>query len=222
MKFFVIFFLFFLAACEKSLPAPESAVSAENPDPISTNQDSTPAQVQNPAEKQTFDEIYWEELIPQDDLDAILNPPDYIAQVEDGSAEDQLENTIQSAINPDKSTNEVYEKALVSTRIIEAMDGRNIRIPGFIVPIEFIGEKKVASFFLVPYFGACLHLPPPPPNQIIYVVSEEGITLESLYEPVWISGKLSTQLFEDETATSAYTLTLVEMSIYQDGDSNYE
>ena len=134
----------------------------------------------------------------------------------------QLENTIQSAINPDKSTNEVYEKALVSTRIIEAMDGRNIRIPGFIVPIEFIGEKKVASFFLVPYFGACLHLPPPPPNQIIYVVSEEGITLESLYEPVWISGKLSTQLFEDETATSAYTLTLVEMNIYQDGDSNYE
>jgi hypothetical protein len=102
------------------------------------------------------------------------------------------------------------------------MDGRNVRIPGFIVPIEFIGEKKVASFFLVPYFGACLHLPPPPPNQIIYVVSEEGITLESLYEPVWISGKLSTQLFEDETATSAYTLTLVEMNIYQDGDSNYE
>ena len=222
MKFFVIFFLFFLAACEKPSLKSELTVSPENPDPISTKQDSTPAQVQNPAEKQTFDEIYWEELIPQDDLDAILNPPDYIAQVEDGSAEDQLENTIQSAINPDKSTNEVYEKALVSTRIIEAMDGRNIRIPGFIVPIEFIGEKKVASFFLVPYFGACLHLPPPPPNQIIYVVSEEGITLESLYEPVWISGKLSTQLFEDETATSAYTLTLVEMSIYQDGDSNYE
>ncbi|MDO7083648.1 DUF3299 domain-containing protein [Pseudocolwellia sp. AS88] len=222
MKFFLILFLFLLAACEKPSLKSELTVSPENPDPISTKQDSTPAQVQNPAEKQTFDEIYWEELIPQDDLDAILNPPDYIAQVEDGSAEDQLENTIQSAINPDKSTNEVYEKALVSTRIIEAMDGRNIRIPGFIVPIEFIGEKKVASFFLVPYFGACLHLPPPPPNQIIYVVSEEGITLESLYEPVWISGKLSTQLFEDETATSAYTLTLAEMSIYQDGDSNYE
>lgn len=163
----------------------------------------------------SFTTIEWEALIPESDLEAILNPPDYITQVADGSLADQIENSIQSAMEPKELSDEIYEQALVSTNIIEAMNGKNVRIPGFIVPVEFIGEKQVSTFFLVPYFGACLHMPPPPPNQIIYVETEKGITLESLYEPVWLSGKLSTELFEDEVATSAYTMKMVKVEPYE-------
>lgn len=165
-----------------------------------------------------FINVEWEELISKDELETILNPPEYIVSMVDGSTEDQLESSIQnsinSAMNPDKVANDAYEKALISTNIIKEMDGKNIRIPGFVVPVEFNGDQKVSSFFLVPYFGACLHMPPPPPNQIIYVESREGVDFANLYEPVWISGKLSTELFEDKIATSAYTMTLEDFQLY--------
>jgi hypothetical protein len=59
-------------------------------------------------------------------------------------------------------------------------------------------------------------MPPPPPNQIVYVESDQGITLESLYDPFWVSGKLSTKIFEGETATAAYTMKMAEMELYDE------
>jgi hypothetical protein len=48
------------------------------------------------------------------------------------------------------------------------LDEQEVRIPGFVVPLE--GDAKtVTAFLLVPYFGACIHVPPPPTNQVIYV-----------------------------------------------------
>lgn len=212
--------LLFLFCCEKTsaksddnsdLPKEDVTVSA----PADNTSQKTPSQ-KLPQQKSAkeFTTIEWEALIPESDLEAILNPPDYISQVADGSIADQIENSIQSAMQPKQMADEAYEQALVSTNIIEEMNGQNIRIPGFIVPVEFVGEEQVSTFFLVPYFGACLHMPPPPPNQIIYVETENGIKLESLYEPVWISGKLSTELFEDQLATSAYTMKMVTIEPY--------
>ena len=92
-----------------------------------------------------------------------------------------------------------YQLALVSTRIKPEMDGRAVRIPGFIVPLEFDGEQIITEFFLVPYFGACLHMPPPAPNQIIHVNYEKGLELEALYDPFWITGILSASLVKNDT-----------------------
>lgn len=206
--------LFFLCFGEKaSAQSDNRNESSQDDASVSAPSGSTSKNSPEAATK-NFTTIEWEALIPESDLEAILNPPDYITQIADGSLADQIENSIQSAMQPKELSDEVYEQALISTNIIEAMNGKNVRIPGFIVPVEFIGEKQVSTFFLVPYFGACLHMPPPPPNQIIYVETEKGITLESLYEPVWISGKLSTDLFEDEVATSAYTMKLVTLEPY--------
>ena len=116
-----------------------------------------------------YQEIEWDELIPKTDLDALLALPEYITDIEDGSIEDQMINNNQSAMHAEQRTENNYERALVSTNIIEAMDGKHIEIPEFIVPVKFDGAQIVTSFFLVPYFGACLHMPPPPPNQIIYI-----------------------------------------------------
>ena len=55
------------------------------------------------------------------------------------------------------------------------------RIPGFVVPLKTTEDIRILEFFLVPYYGACIHVPPPPPNQIIHVKYKEGFTLEALY-----------------------------------------
>ena len=86
------------------------------------------------------------------------------------------------------------------------MNNKKIRIPGFIVPVDFGDTQVVTRFLLVPYFGACIHEPAPPPNQTIYAEFEPGYTLESLWDPFWIEGTLLTTRVEEELATASYTL----------------
>ena len=64
----------------------------------------------------------------------------------------------------------------------------------------------------MPYFGACLHYPPPPPNQIIYAENAEGI--EFTFDPVWLTGILEVALVENEVATSAYRLQNIKVEVY--------
>jgi hypothetical protein len=166
----------------------------------------------------TYQEIEWIELMPETDLEALLNPPEYILAVEEGTAEDSLDSIKTREMDNGSVGQSDYEKALISTDIIEGMDGKHIEIPGYIVPVSFDDAQIVTSFFLVPYFGACLHMPPPPPNQIIYITIEDGFKLEDFYEPVIVSGKLSVSLFEDAIASSAYTMTMDKMRFYYDSE----
>ena len=68
--------------------------------------------------------------------------------------------------------------------------GQFVRIPGYALPLEH-KDMGVKEFLLVPYVGACIHVPPPPPNQTVYVSLKEAYTVKDLYEPVWITGRLS-------------------------------
>jgi len=161
---------------------------------------------------ENYKTIEWIDLMPAHHLEALLNPPEYLADIEDGTREDRIDSTIQHSSNSDIEGDikglSKYQQALISTDVIGEMDGQKIRLPGYVVPLELDENRDVLSFFLVPFFGACIHAPPPPPNQIIYVESAEGFLLESLYDPVWISGTLSTQMIENDLATAAYTMKL--------------
>lgn len=208
--------LLFIFGCEE--PAQNNVTPSSSP---ITEQQSLPVattlaieipptkeQVSAPSKQKTlppsaFMSAEWVDLIPKDDLDALLNPPDYIDDIAENSDEDQL-NEIFQAI--DNDTNDRYQQALVSTRVIEASDNLAIKIPAFIVPLEFDDEQNVTQFFMVPFFGACIHMPPPPPNQTIFVDYPQGFKLESLTDPYWISGILKTSLVENEMATAAYTM----------------
>ena len=159
----------------------------------------------------TFKTIEWNDLIPEEDLNVLMNPPGYIDDLEDTAFDDDI--SAQLTINIDSAANDRYQQALVSTNIIEKMDGLSVRIPGFVVPVEF-DEESITEFFLVPYFGACIHSPPPPPNQIIYVHAPKGLKLETLYDPFWISGELSTSLVENYMATAAYSLKMTSYEAY--------
>ena len=89
-----------------------------------------------------------------------------------------------------------------------------IEIPGFIVPLE-LDEQRLLSFFIVPYYGACLHFPPPPPNQIIYVRLNESIDIPSIQTPFLFTGRLINELFEDPLGTSAWSLDVLKIANYQ-------
>lgn len=69
------------------------------------------------------------------------------------------------------------------------LDGQVVRIPGYALPLE-TSPDGVTEFLLVPYVGACIHVPPPPANQIVYAKLSSAFTLEGLYQPVWITGRI--------------------------------
>jgi len=95
------------------------------------------------------------------------------------------------------------------------LDGRQVKIPGFIVPLDVAKDGTVSEFFLVPYFGACIHVPPPPPNQIVYVTSPKGIALDSIYEAYWITGTMKMQNKSTRLGAAAYSLAADKVEIYK-------
>ncbi len=101
-----------------------------------------------------------------------------------------------------------------SFRTIPEMDGIEARIPGFVVPIETDGEGRLKEFFLVPYFGACIHVPPPPANQIIYGRLENPIPMVNICDAFWMEGTLNIEDVENETAASAYTMDVSRLELY--------
>lgn len=160
--------------------------------------------------------LQWTDLMPEDDLEVLLNPPESIYDIPEGSEYDVIPEPMaldQSALTPEEQR---YYEALSSTRIKEEFHQQRVRIPGFIVPLEYDIHQTITSFFLVPFFGACIHVPPPPPNQIIYASYERGIQLDVLYDAFYITGTLHTELITNDLATAAYTMVVDEITPYEE------
>lgn len=80
--------------------------------------------------------------------------------------------------------------AVWNETLVDDLDGQEIRIAGYALPLEMAGTT-VTEFLLVPYVGACIHVPPPPTNQIVHVRVAEGYESEGLFTPVWVTGRIS-------------------------------
>lgn len=98
---------------------------------------------------------------------------------------------------------------------VKELNGKKIKIPGYTVPFEYGADAQIKEFLLVPYFGACLHAPPPPPNQTIFVIAEKPIKMKDLAQAVWIEGTIYTQTQESELADAAYTIKLTAIEEYE-------
>jgi hypothetical protein len=79
-----------------------------------------------------------------------------------------------------------------ATNVNEALVGETVRIPGYVVPLEFADQKTV-EFLLVPTAGACIHTPPPPANQLVHVRYPKGVKVKGLYDAVWVKGRIEAQ-----------------------------
>jgi hypothetical protein len=86
---------------------------------------------------------------------------------------------------------EVAEKQRAAAKAVNPeLDGKLIRMPGYLLPLEFSG-KHVTEFLLVPWVGACIHTPPPPPNQIVHVKADKPFELKGMFDAVWVTGYMS-------------------------------
>lgn len=148
-----------------------------------------------------YDDILWETLLG-----------------EGWSPEQQMEslNLNELADNDPKARailqkiREMWDTAPVNPKL----DNRRVRIPGFAVPLD--GEKdKAREFLLVPYFGACIHAPAPPANQVIHVVVDKSVKTVKLSPALWISGTMRTVRSDTRMGASGYEMTVDKVEPYK-------
>lgn len=159
-------------------------------------------------------EVMWADLVPKSA--AFDNPflkltPEQLARVSDVAAvRDRKargdQNLTRTEIESEAALVRKLEQAGVDVdallakrkEIIERgrhvnplLNGQYVRLPGYLLPLEFSG-KNVSEFLLVPWVGACIHTPPPPPNQIVHVRPEKPVAMSGMFEAVWVTGQLTT------------------------------
>ncbi|SDD15937.1 hypothetical protein SAMN05444679_10865 [Variovorax sp. CF079] len=146
--------------------------------------------------------ISWEELVPKDwDPMKEFKGMD-LSKLEDG---DPRANDLLLKMQ------EVSNNAPTNP----AMNGVEVKIPGFIVPLEE-NKGEVTEFLLVPYFGACIHTPPPPANQILHVRPRQGAKFRAM-DTVWVTGKLQTLRNDSMMGVSGYHVTAESVTKYTGG-----
>ncbi|MBQ4846455.1 DUF3299 domain-containing protein [Pseudoalteromonas sp. MMG005] len=136
-------------------------------------------------------EIFWEDLIPKGHVQ-ISN--------QDAASHDGAD---QNWVQPD-----------LNAPIVKSLDGQSVSLPGFVVPLE--GDSEIITeFLLVPYFGACIHVPPPPPNQIVHVKIKNGVPIDSLYDAITVTGIIKVETWKGELAQTGYTMQAVGVAPFQ-------
>jgi len=90
-------------------------------------------------------------------------------------------------------------------RVVPELDGKRVRIGGYVVPLDF-ESTTVKEFLLVPFVGACIHVPPPPANQIVYVKSEKGFEIGAPFDPVTVTGTMRTEPAFTGLADAGYSI----------------
>jgi hypothetical protein len=116
----------------------------------------------------------------------------------------------------------IEQQQRAAETVTAEFDGQAVRIPGFLVPIEFSSPLVATDFLLVPTAGACIHMPPPPANQIVRVSYPNGYKVETVQYPVWVEGVISSNLETDNVylvdgetdVTMGYTLTASSVENY--------
>jgi hypothetical protein len=109
---------------------------------------------------------------------------------------------------------EKLKAAMDNAPIVPAMNGSRVRIAGFMVPLDGI-RGQITEFLLVPYFGACIHTPPPPANQIIHVVPVKPYKTDQGMEAVWISGTIETVRAETGMGNAGYRMKAEVVTAYK-------
>ncbi|RON79020.1 hypothetical protein BK635_18675 [Pseudomonas chlororaphis] len=147
-------------------------------------------------------DLTWSEMIPPDAPAEVPNmqPLHDLSQMSDALAAESAPAAKQDMPN---------------APVVQSLDGLSVRLPGYIVPLEVSEEGRTTEFLLVPYFGACIHVPPPPSNQIVHVKSQVGVKLDELYQPYWIEGPMQVKASTSEIADAGYQMEAEKIYVYE-------
>ena len=190
-----------LSACKQDTATPSSA----NAPSASENQRT---ETNDPWSDKTVDgvvQIKWEDLMP-----AGGNPETLYDKVS--------KRSLMTTENDDPFSQAVLAVArTISDRapVVESLNGKRVRMAGLVVPLEGDGET-VSEFLLVAYYGACIHVPPPPANQIVYVkTGQVRVDEPGLFGSVWVTGKLLTDYTRSEVGDAGYIIEAEKVEPYE-------
>jgi len=196
LQYGLLSFLFLaLTACDKD----DASINAKQKETLNTNTklvsdtkvDLANKNSVNTKKEETIEEISWDKLIPAD-----YNPQEAIGEYTEQLAKLQ-DDDIEAAVIYGK-----IQAELDNAPVNMALDGKVIKIPGFVAPLEN-DNGVINEFLLVPYFGACIHTPPPPMNQTVMIKAKkgQGVKSEDSSLAVWITGTL--KVVEERTNIGA-------------------
>ena len=148
-----------------------------------------------------YRQISWDDLVPKD-----WDPMKSFDDVRKLGALPDSDPRVQQLY---ERMREVWDNAPP----VPQLAGQRIRLPGYVVPLE---ESKdgLREFLLVPYFGACLHTPPPPANQIVFIRSKTPVKGFRTMDTVWVNGTLAVDRSRTEMGASTYNLTADSVTRY--------
>ena len=152
-------------------------------------------------------ELTWSEMIPADAPPAATAPPPPMHDMA------KLADALTSESGP------AATQQSSAAPVVKELDGQLIKLPGYIVPLDVTEEGRVIEFLLVPYYGACIHVPPPPPNQIIHVKTELGVMMDNLYQPFWIEGPLRVENTSTDLAEAGYQMDASKIYPYESSEN---
>ncbi|UCO98164.1 DUF3299 domain-containing protein [Metapseudomonas lalkuanensis] len=156
-------------------------------------------------------ETDWLELMPPEDRKALEEMPDISHDTPEADGTFGQQGGL-------KQQDKNLPAVMYSTKTVAAFNGKKIHIGGYPVPLESDAKGRSTLFFLVPYPGACIHVPPPPPNQIVLVRYPEGIQLDDIYAPIWVDGTLKVEQVSNDLADAAYAMDAGSVRLVEEGD----
>jgi hypothetical protein len=156
-------------------------------------------------------ETDWLELMPREDQKALEAMPEISHETPEGAGTFGQQGGLKQQAKD-------LPAVMYSSKTVAHLNGKLVRLGGYPVPLESDAEGRSTLFFLVPYPGACIHVPPPPPNQIILVRPAKAILLEDIYAPLWVSGTLKIEAVSNDLADAAYTISGGEVRLVEEED----
>jgi hypothetical protein len=160
-----------------------------------SSQTPSPPGAENPVRT-----LEWDELMPADFQPGALFEGVDLASLADDDPK---------ALELMAKLREIWDAAPV----VEALNGAQIRLPGFAIPLETDGQSA-RQFLLVPYYGACIHVPPPPANQTVLVEAPGGASIQRVFDAVWVTGRLAVEPVKTDLAKAGYTLIATQVEPY--------
>ncbi|MEL6862461.1 MAG: DUF3299 domain-containing protein [Pseudomonadota bacterium] len=160
--------------------------------------------------------ILWEDLMPEGSEEELMRQyEEFYAMLEQRYA---ANTTTLADADPYAGIAEGSEfdfmPQLGTFDTVEELDGEEVRIPGYVVPFDFDSKARHTEFLFVPYMGACIHTPPPPPNQIIFIRADPAVRIDDIWTPYWIEGTLNTEKTENDLGNTAYAMSMSKIEPY--------
>jgi len=152
--------------------------------------------------EQPVRELGWGDLVPADFVPA----PDPTVDMTDAELDQLFDGSADSNLRLQE-----IDEAMRYAPTDPSLDGQHVTLPGYVVPLDFDGQTRMEEFLLVPYFGACIHTPPPPANQIVMAKLDRPTEVGDGYEPVRLRGILRTEQSMTNLAETGYTMEVLSI-----------